>query len=100
MAEPVLQKPSALEPGYDEVDKAIWDQDIKEFSRRRSVFRNNLAAVQAIILGQCSEAMKDKLKSYPNFKDQRKKVNCCWLLQQIWRITLQFDEKKTCTSPS
>ena len=94
MTEPVLEEPAPLEVGYNEVDKAIWDQDIKEFSRRRSGFRNNLAAVQAIILGQCSEAMKDKLKSYPNFKEQTKKVNCCWLLQQIRRITLQFDEKK------
>ena len=90
----MLEKPAPLEVGYDKFDKAIWDQDIKEFSRRRGVFWNNLAAVQAIILGQCSEAMKDKLKSYPNFKDQTKKINCCWLLQQIRRITLQFDEKK------
>ena len=50
--------------------------------------------IHTMILGQCSESMKYKLKSLDAFKAETEKNNCLWLLQQIRAITLQFDEKK------
>ncbi|KAI2509415.1 Reverse transcriptase (RNA-dependent DNA polymerase) [Fragilaria crotonensis] len=94
MENPQLEMPVELDPEASIVEKAIWDQELREFVKRKSAFKGNLATIQAVVLGQCSEAMKDKLKSLTEFKSETKINNCFWLLQQIRSITLQFDEKK------
>ena len=39
MTEPVLEKPVELEEGYTTVDKAIWDQELKEFVKKKGYFQ-------------------------------------------------------------
>jgi hypothetical protein len=70
MGEPTLETPVELDANASAVEKAIWNEELREFVKRKSAFKGNLAAVQAIILGQCSEAMKDKLKSLDTYKDE------------------------------
>ena len=94
MEEPQLELPLELDATASAVERAIWDQELREFVKRKGAFRGNLATIQAVILGQCSETMKDKLKCLGDFKAETKQNNCLWLLQQIRSITLQFDEKK------
>ena len=94
MEEPQLELPTELDADASAVEKAIWDEELREFVKRKGAFKGNLATIQAVVLGQCSEAMKDKLRSLDDFKTETKKNNCLWLLQQIRSITLQFDEKK------
>jgi hypothetical protein len=93
MEEPAVELPTELDADASNVEKAIWDQELREFVKRKGTFKGNLATIQAVVLGQCSEAMKDKLKSLDSFKVETKKNNCLWLLQQIRSITLRFDEK-------
>jgi hypothetical protein len=95
MKAPVLAKPDKVAEDADEVDKAIWQLELSDFVKRKRVFQSNLAAVRAIILGQCSEAMQDKLKALESFKDKMKQNDCHWLLTKIRSITLQFDERKS-----
>jgi hypothetical protein len=57
------------------------------------VLRGNLAAVQAVIWGQCSEAMKAKIKSLDGYDTSDGKDNCKWLLSNIKAVTMQFDAK-------
>ena len=95
MKAPVLAKPDKVAEDANEVDKAIWQLELSDFVKRKRVFQSNLAAVRAIILGQCSEAMQDKLKALESFKDKMKQNDCHWLLTKIRSITLQFDERKS-----
>ena len=76
------------------VEKAIWDQELKEFVKRKSAFKGTLAAIQEVFLGQCSEDMKDRLKALPGYKERTKKLECAWVLNQILSITLRFDSRK------
>ena len=94
MMEPVLELPMALDDDASIVEKAIWAEELREFVKRKGVFKGNLALIHAVIYGQCSESMKDKLKSLTEYKDAMKQNNCVWLLQQIRAITLQFDAKR------
>jgi hypothetical protein len=94
MEEPQLEIPTELDADASAVDKAIWDEELREFVERNAVFKGSMATIQAIVIGQCSEAMKYKLRSLDDFKTETKKNNCLWLLQQIRSITLQFNEKK------
>jgi hypothetical protein len=95
MEEPQLEIPTELDADASAVEKAIWDEELREFVKRKGAFKGNLTAIQAILLGQSSEAMKDKLRSLNDFKTETKQNNCLWILQKIRSINLrQFDEKK------
>jgi acetolactate synthase regulatory subunit len=62
--------------------------------KRVTILKGNLAAVYAVIWGQCSEAMKAKVKAHDDYQTKADGNDCLWILKQIKAITLQFDEKK------
>jgi hypothetical protein len=89
----VLEKPAKPGDDADEVDLEIWKEDIRDLSKRKRVLRGNLAAVQAVIWGQCSEAMKAKVKSLDGYDASTETNDCKWLLSNIKAVTMQFDAK-------
>ena len=59
-------KPAKTSEGKepDEGDVELWREEIKELAKRKRILHSNLSAIQeAIIWGQCSEAMKAHVKS-------------------------------------
>ena len=47
--------------------------------------------MSAVIMGQCSDAMKAKLKAHPEFKERHTKADCVWLLTTIRATMLNFE---------
>jgi Zinc knuckle len=47
-----------------------------------------------VIWGQCSEAMRNKLRALDDFNEENKNNNCIWLLNEIKGVTHQFDTKR------
>jgi hypothetical protein len=48
-----------------------------------------------VIWGQCSEAMRTKLCALDTYTTQNRANNCIWLLNEIKRVTNQFDTKRS-----
>ena len=48
---PSLEKPMRPGTDADETDLAIWNEDIRDYAKRKRVLRGNLAALQAVIWG-------------------------------------------------
>ena len=103
MAEPAVRRPVAPakvkvgeEMKMDETDELIWREELKAYVQRGQVLTGNLAAVHAVIWGQCSEAMKAKVKACKDYDSQTSDCDCFWLLKQGKAVTLQFDEKRNC----
>ena len=94
ITEPSMVLPLELPENATSVEKAVWDHELKEFVKRKGAFKGTLAAIQEVILGQCSEDMKDRLKALPEYKMRTKNVECAWLLSQILAVTLRFDSRK------
>jgi hypothetical protein len=90
---PTLEKPTKPGEGADETDLAIWNEEVRDYAKRKRVLRGNLAAIHAVIWGQCSEAMKAKVKSLDGYSDSVAADNCEWLLNNIKAVTMQFDAK-------
>ena len=94
---PVLEKPPRpakvgdKEP--DEADLEIWKEDLRDLSKRKRVLRGSLSAIHAVIWGQCSEAMKARVKSLPEYDERTACDDCEWLLRNINAITMQFDSR-------
>jgi hypothetical protein len=91
--QPALEKPWKPGADADETDLAIWSKDVRIYAKRKRALRGNLAALHTVILGQCSEAMKAKVKSLDGFTDSATHNNCEWLLNNIKATTMQFDAK-------
>jgi hypothetical protein len=63
MAEPELEETFDLPEDHTPIQYKLWKLDLREYT----AFRDNHAVFHAIIYGQCSEAMKAKLKSHADF---------------------------------
>lgn len=92
--EPTIEKPVDLPPDHSSTDEMIWKEEIKAYVNRTGILRSNLAAIFAVALGQCSDAMKAKLRSLKEYETRYKKNDCLWLLKNILSITLQFDQRR------
>ncbi|KAI2499682.1 Reverse transcriptase (RNA-dependent DNA polymerase) [Fragilaria crotonensis] len=93
-SEPTIEKPVDLPPDHSTTDEMIWKEEIKAYVNRMGILRSNLAALFAVALGQCSDAMKAKLKLLKEYEARYKKNDCMWLLKNILSITLQFDQRR------
>jgi hypothetical protein len=54
----------------------------------------NLTTLYAVIWGQCSNAMRNKLRALDDFVSENQKNNCIWLLKEIKGVTHKFDTKR------
>jgi hypothetical protein len=71
----------------------IQEASLKSFARFTKELRSNLTTLYAVIWGQCSEAMRTKIKALSDFTTENAKNNCIWFLNEIKGVTHQFDTK-------
>jgi hypothetical protein len=76
-----------LPPEHTTTDEMMRNEEIKANVNRLGVLRGNLAAIFAVAIGQCSNAMKVKLKLLKEFQARSKKNDCHWLLKNILSIS-------------
>jgi hypothetical protein len=94
MAVPTLDMPDDPGETPSKTAEMIWAEEVKEYVKRTRALKSNLATIHAVIWGQCSEAMKSKVKSHSDYKINAANNDCFWFLKQIKAVTLQFDEKR------
>jgi hypothetical protein len=94
IAAPTAMEPQELTPNATQLQTLIWNEEVKVYVKRSREMRSNLAALYAVAWGQCSEAMKSKLKSTEGHATARDANDCEWLLRSIRSITLQFDSTR------
>ena len=68
MVMPKVVKPITPDPSADEIDKLIYAEEVKEYVKCARTLTGNLMGIHAVIWGQSSKAMRDKLKSMPRYK--------------------------------
>ena len=91
---PTLTQPDDPGEQASRTVQMIWTEQVKQYVKRTATLTSNLAALHAVIWGQCSEAMQSRLKALTDFAAKAEEDDCLWFLQQIRAITLQFDEKR------
>ena len=66
----VLVDPTAPEnpPEGNQVAFEIWKMDIKEYREKVKVFSNFRASLYSLVLGQCTDALQERLKSHHDFE--------------------------------
>ena len=94
MSTPVVPIPAEPIDEPTEMSRIIWKEAVKSYCSCTTALTGNLAALYAVIWGQCSESMKAKLKAARDYVDRAASNDCFWLLKQIKSVTLQFDDKR------
>ena len=95
MAVPQIKRPQSIPAeGADRLDEMIFQEEAKEYVRRVRTLDSNMATIFAVAWGQCSEAMKARVKTHTGYEEKALANDCMWLLQQIRSVTLQFHDTK------
>jgi len=66
---------------------------VTQFVKQETTLEGNLATINAVAWGQCSEAMKARIKCFDHYQRKTDVNNCLWLLESIRATTLELDEK-------
>ena len=70
----------------------IWKFELQEYRNKTNVYRNFLAGLYNVVIGQCTEALKDKVKSHRDFEAADR--NGLRLLTIIKAVTYTFEEQR------
>lgn len=94
LKEPEVPEPTT--PSDQEMEdncfkKAVFTKLVSNYVARCEQLCQNKRTVCAVILGQCSEAMKAKLKANSDFKERNNQADCVWLLTTIRGTMLKFE---------
>ena len=94
MTVPTIERPDNIAEEANKLEEMIFAEEVKEYAKRTRMLKSNLATIFAVAWGQCSEAMKARVKTH-NGNDAMALTNdCIWLLKQIRSVTLQFHDNK------
>ena len=97
LEQPVLVAPERIDADADDMARIIWQQNVIDFSKRRNQLDDNLKAVHAIVWGQCSEAMRAKIKQRHEFETRDAASDCGWLLKEIKGVMMRFEGQRKLT---
>ena len=75
-------------------ERKVYDNEIIAMVKRKNTLKSNIQKVSSLVLGQCTELMKDKLKASSKWEDIQSTQNALELLSEIKAITYKFEEQK------
>ena len=84
----------------DPVDQAsatqmyLWQQKCQAYVRREQTYISNVQQTFSIVLGQCTQAMKDRLNALPGFEQIERKSDAISLLREIKTISFDYESEK------
>ena len=90
---PELMMPQEPGPNPSRTAEMIYTEKVKQYVKRESTLVSNMATIHSVAWGQCSKAMKARLKSLDRYQAKADADNCLWLLESISAITLVLDKK-------
>lgn len=53
----------------DLIEFKLWKNEVKEYNTKVQAYRNFHWGLYSLVLGQCTEALEDRLKSHPEFEE-------------------------------
>jgi hypothetical protein len=94
MAQPKIELPASLGDNPTDVETLIQREEVKQYVCRTKDLKGHLAAMHSVAWGQCSEALKAKLKSLTGYKEKSEAHDCVWLFGKIGSVMQKFEETR------
>jgi len=95
-----LKNPEVVEPASipstetDQNKVFTWEKEMTDYITRKNVLESNLKAGYTIMWGQCSEALRMKVKSSSDYTAKSRDCDCKWLIKTIRGVMLRFDGQR------
>jgi len=91
---PTINVPGNLDVDATEVEREIWRKRIDGYVKRTSVLDDNIQSLYSLVWGQCTEAMKSKAESQPQYIATHEANDGIALLAIIRNISYSFESQK------
>ena len=93
---PTITKPTPLtdKQKEDETEVELYKLALREYVEQSRKQRQDIKKMYAVVLGQCTDAMINKLKALDDYEDFNDEADCARLLREIRKITYLTDEKE------
>ena len=94
--EQIIKLPPIIDPNAANTDdqKIIRGEEVKTIAKRRRKLVESLKEGYAMVYGQCSQEVKDKLKGVDDWVTTQKEQSLYDLINKIERICVGFDDHK------
>ena len=94
-AMPSVEKPTITdEQKKDTAEVELHKLELKEYMEVKRKMAQEVKKMYAVIFGQCTEAMLNKVKASEDYEEMNDEGNAVWLLTKIRKITYLSDEKE------
>ena len=80
---PTFIEPIAPQPGASEARRAIYTEQIKLFAKREDVLHENLRSTYSLIYGQCTDALRERIKAHEDYPRADRRADALLLLAII-----------------
>ena len=80
---PTMRAPDDPPANATRSEERAWEVEVAEHVKRQGMLRENLRVAYAVIFGQCSEAMRQKIKAHRNFNAAEQTSDAIVLLRII-----------------
>lgn len=87
------------DPEMVEMRKQIRTEEVKEYMLRKRMFKSDKSKAYTIVLGQCSPALKAKLKGQDTWEDIGSKSDVVMLLKSI-KVWMMNQQESSCPTVS
>ena len=94
---PTLDKPEALDSMTDDVDKDIYKEGVKAYTKDNCVLTRSAKNVYSLVLGKCTESLRAKMKGKEDWNKVDYKSNSVELLNMIKETAFKVDTGKKIT---
>jgi hypothetical protein len=71
----------------------MWELRIKQYLSREWKLRVNIHKLYAVVLGQCTQALRSTLKGDPEYEAKSEIFDVLWLLVKLKKLTAGVDAK-------
>ena len=81
---PTIAKPELLDDTKkaDEMEKELYKLSLREYVEQSRILKQDIKKMYAVILGQCTDAMLNKLKALEDYKKFNDEADSARLLQE------------------
>ena len=89
-----IPKPISPSTTNDEVDNMILTKKVNSYFSRYSILDENIQKGYSLVLGQCTELFKSKLKTTSNWNIISIEFDLLWLIASIKSVIFKFEDQQ------
>jgi hypothetical protein len=93
MAEPTFTEPTNPDATATRTQQRIWKKQVNEHVKRCNMLAENLKTAYSLFYGQCSDALRAKLESWPDHIGIEGAADSIRLLENIRTVMFQFQSQ-------